>query len=96
MKCPVCYEKELEKNYDICDICGWERDDFIPNEEFYVLDIEFGPNDSPSVDHARKAWKKWGTWGWFFADFSSSLACGTSPGPARFLRRVDTVLACGW
>ena len=68
MKCPVCYEKELEKNYDICDICGWERDDFIPNEEFYVLDIEFSPDDMPSVDHARKAWKKWGTWGWFFVD----------------------------
>lgn len=68
MNCPVCCEKELEITYDICKVCGWERTNFIPTETFYVLDIEPGPNSTPDIDTAQKAWAKWGTWGWFLTD----------------------------
>lgn len=73
-KCPVCYQTELERSNDICEVCGWERDDYIPTDDFYTIDIWLGPNNCPSLDHARKAWKKWRCHNWFLMDEPSDRA----------------------
>lgn len=53
IKCPVCgqYEFEMEDDYDICNVCGWE------NEKYQIThpDEEGGANRM-SLNQAKKAW----------------------------------------
>lgn len=53
IKCPVCgrYEFEMEDDYDICNVCGWE------NEKYQIThpDKEGGANRM-SLNQAKKAW----------------------------------------
>lgn len=55
MKCPVCgkYEFAEVDDYDVCQVCGWENEDFQNRNP----DFAGGANDM-SLNQAREAYKR--------------------------------------
>ncbi len=52
-KCPVCGHEDDWFPYDICKVCGWERNPFQED----MVD-EAGDVNRMSLNQARKAWKE--------------------------------------
>jgi hypothetical protein len=86
MDCPICDKISAFEQYgDICDICEWEADPFMSNEEgmrIQFLDCDGNrvadPGNIPSPNHckciseAREAWSKWKTKNHFDKDNAPS------------------------
>ena len=55
IKCPVCneYEFEMDNNFDVCDVCGWENDGVQLDDPDYR-----GGANKESLNEARSAWAK--------------------------------------
>ena len=57
MKCPVCekYDFEMEDDFDVCDVCGWENDGLQYDEPDYD-----GGANWVSLNKARANYKECG------------------------------------
>ena len=55
VKCPMCgkYTFEEVDDYDVCQVCGWENEDF----QYRTPDFAGGANDM-SLNQAREAYKR--------------------------------------
>ena len=55
INCPVCgeYEFEIDNDFDVCEVCGWEND----GVQFDDPDYRGGANDE-NLNEARAAWAK--------------------------------------